>query len=83
MTAGAMPGRIRSLATGFRWQGISGRIALTAGCNIAGTGAAGLGGIVIARVLGPVVRGEYAAIIAWLGVALVAGELGQQAAVCF
>ncbi len=50
---------------------------------MAATGAAGLGGIVIARVLGPVVRGEYAAIIAWLGVALMAGELGQQAAVCF
>jgi O-antigen/teichoic acid export membrane protein len=83
MTAGVVRGRIRGLATGFRWQGISGRIALTAGCNMAATGAAGLGGIVIARVLGPVVRGEYAAITAWFGVALMTGELGQQAAVCY
>jgi O-antigen/teichoic acid export membrane protein len=83
MTVRAAQGRIRGLATGFRWQGTSGRIALTAGCNMAATGAAGLGGIVIARVLGPVVRGEYAAITAWFGVALMTGELGQLAAVCF
>lgn len=83
MTAGAVPARIRGVAAAFRWQGTSGRIARTAGYNMAATAAAGLGGIIIARVLGPVVRGEYAAVIAWLGVTLMAGELGQQAAVCF
>jgi O-antigen/teichoic acid export membrane protein len=83
MTAGAVPGRIRGLAAAFRWQGTSGRIALTAGSNVAATAAAGLGGIVVARVLGPAVRGEYAAIMAWFGVALMAGSLGQPAAVCY
>ena len=33
--------------------------------------AAGLGGIVIARALGPTIRGEYAAVTAWFGVALI------------
>jgi len=83
MTARTVPGRVRGLAADFSWQGTSGQIARTAGYNMAATAAAGLGGIIIARVLGPVVRGEYAAIIAWLGVTLMVGELGQQAAVCF
>jgi O-antigen/teichoic acid export membrane protein len=83
MTAGAAPGRIRGVAAAFRWQGTSGRIVRTAGYNVAATAAAGLGGIIIARVLGPAVRGEYAAITAWFGVALMAGDLGQPAAVCF
>src|ERR1700733_12829217 len=45
--------------------------------------AAGLGGILLARALGPVVRGEYAAITAWFGVALIIGGMGQPAALCF
>jgi O-antigen/teichoic acid export membrane protein len=46
-------------------------------------GAAGLGGVILARTVGPTVRGEYAAITAWLDVALVIGQGGQPAAVCF
>src|ERR1700733_4285185 len=45
--------------------------------------AAGLGGILLARALGPVVRGEYAAITAWFGIALIVGGMGQPAALCF
>jgi O-antigen/teichoic acid export membrane protein len=33
--------------------------------------------------MGPTIRGEYAAIIAWFGVVLVVGELGQTAATTF
>jgi O-antigen/teichoic acid export membrane protein len=45
--------------------------------------AAGLGGILLARTVGPTVRGEYAAITAWFGIALMVGGMGQPAALCF
>ena len=51
--------------------------------NLATTLAAGLGGIVLARALGPTMRGEYAAITAWFGVTCIVGDLGQPAALCF
>jgi O-antigen/teichoic acid export membrane protein len=47
------------------------------------TVAAGVAGIVLARTLGPTVRGEYAAITAWFGIALMVGGMGQPAALCF
>ncbi|MHB1593664.1 MAG: UDP-N-acetylglucosamine 2-epimerase [Streptosporangiaceae bacterium] len=50
---------------------------------MASTVAAGLGGILLARTVGPSVRGEYAAITAWFGVALMVGGMGQPAALCF
>lgn len=50
---------------------------------MASTVAAGLGGILIARTFGPTVRGEYAAISAWFGIALMVGGMGQPAALCF
>jgi antigen flippase len=37
----------------------------------------------VARYLGPTVRGQYAAVTAWFGAALVLGELGQCAAICY
>src|ERR1700689_2946401 len=43
----------------------------------------GLASIVIARALGPTVRGEYAAIIAWFGISCVVGQMGLPAALCF
>jgi len=55
----------------------------TAGYNTAATLASGLGGVIIARAVGPTVRGEYAAITAWFGVALMVGGMGQPAALCF
>ena len=55
----------------------------TAGFNFASALAAGLGGVIFARALGPTVRGEYAAINAWFGVVLMVGGMGQPAALCF
>ena len=70
MTAHAAPTRLQTLARAVRRPGIAHSMARTAGFNVASVVAAGLGGIVIARALGPTVRGDYAAITAWFGVAL-------------
>ena len=66
----------------FRWSGAVRGVARTAGFNVAGT-AAGIGGIILARAVGPTVRGEYAAITAWFGITLMVGGMGQPAALCF
>jgi O-antigen/teichoic acid export membrane protein len=58
-------------------------VARTAAFNISATVVAGAGGLIIARALGPVARGEYAAVTAWFGVALMVGGMGQPAALCF
>jgi O-antigen/teichoic acid export membrane protein len=58
-------------------------VATTTVSNFIQIAAAGSTGILIARSLGPNDRGEYAAITAWFGVALVVGELGQTAATTF
>lgn len=83
MSAHAAHSRLQAFVTTLRRPGMGGSIARTAGFNIASTAAAGLGGIILARVLGPTVRGEYAAINAWFGVALMVGGMGQPAALCF
>jgi O-antigen/teichoic acid export membrane protein len=75
--------RLQGLATSVRWPGIGQSIARTAGFNVAAAAAAGLGGIILARTVGPAVRGEYAAIMAWFGVTLMVGGMGQPAALCF
>lgn len=79
----AAPTRLHGLTTSLRRPGIRRSVARTAGFNIAATLASGLGGVILARALGPTVRGEYAAITAWFGLALVIGEIGQPAALCF
>src|ERR1700677_2589303 len=71
------------LVTTVRKPGIVHSITRTAGFNITSTIAAGLGGVVIARALGPTMRGEYAAVTAWFGVLLMIGGMGQPAALCF
>ena len=58
-------------------------IARTAFFNVASAACAALGGVIVARAVGPTVRGEYAAVTAWFGVLLLLGEVGQTAAVCF
>jgi O-antigen/teichoic acid export membrane protein len=73
----------RELVSLLRRRGVGGLVARTAGFNFASTAAAGLGGIVIARALGPEMRGEYAAVTSWFGVALMVGGMGQPAALCF
>jgi O-antigen/teichoic acid export membrane protein len=79
----ASSARLEGFATKLRRPGMQRSIARTAGFNVAAAAAAGLGGIILARTLGPTVRGEYAAITAWFGVVLVVGAIGQPAALCF
>ena len=55
----------------------------TAGFNFVTAAAAGLGGLIIARALGPTIRGEYAAVTAWFGILLVIGEMGQPVALVY
>jgi len=50
---------------------------------MATTMAVGLGGVVVARALGPSGRGEYAAITAWFGISCMVGQMGLPAALCF
>jgi O-antigen/teichoic acid export membrane protein len=83
VSAHAAPGRLQGIASAIRWNSSGRTIARTAGFNMASTVAAGLGGILLARTLGPTVRGEYAAITAWFGMALMVGGMGQPAALCF
>jgi O-antigen/teichoic acid export membrane protein len=67
----------------LRKRQLGGAIAKTAVFNAATAGTAALSGIIVARTVGPTVRGEYAAVTAWFGVLLMLGEVGQSAAVCF
>lgn len=67
----------------IRRAGFARTVVHTAGFNIVATFAAGLGGVIIARAVGPTVRGEYAAVTAWFGVAVMVGGMGQPAALCF
>ena len=83
MTTHAESGWLEGVATRFRRRGFARTVARTAGFNAASTIAAGLSGIIVARAVGPTVRGEYAAITAWFGVALMVGGMGQPAALCF
>jgi O-antigen/teichoic acid export membrane protein len=75
--------QLRRLAMAIRRPGFVRNVARTAGFNIGSTFAAGLGGIIIARAVGPAVRGDYAAVTAWFGVAVMVGGMGQPAALCF
>jgi O-antigen/teichoic acid export membrane protein len=76
-------GQLRRFAKAVRRPGFTRSVAHTAGFNIAATFTAGLGGVIIARAVGPTVRGEYAAVTAWFGVAVMVGGVGQPAALCF
>jgi O-antigen/teichoic acid export membrane protein len=51
--------------------------------NVLATAASALAGLLIARYLGASLRGDYAAVTIWFGVALIVGELGQPAAICY
>jgi O-antigen/teichoic acid export membrane protein len=75
--------RLRGYATAVRRPGFIRTVARTATFNISSAVVAGVGGLLIARVLGPTVRGEYAAITSWLGIVLMVGGMGQPVALCF
>ena len=82
MTAYAALSRLR-IADALRRRGFARSVAQTAGFNFATTAVAGLGGIIIARAVGPTVRGEYAAVTAWMGALLVVGGMGQPTALVY
>ncbi len=71
------------IAAGLRRRDFARSVARTAEFNVATAAAAGLGGIIIARVVGPTVRGEYAAVTAWMSVLLIVGGMGQPAALVY
>lgn len=58
-------------------------VAATAVFNVVGAVLAGVAGVLIARSVGPEIRGEYAAVTAWFGVVAVVAQLGQQSAVTY
>jgi O-antigen/teichoic acid export membrane protein len=76
-------GRVQTVTTRLRRPGTARMVVRTAGFNTASTVAAGLGGVIAARAFGPTVRGEYAAVTAWFGLALMVGGMGQPAALCY
>lgn len=55
----------------------------TAGVNVSLVIFSAGAGLIMARELGPSVRGDYAAAVAWFGVTLILGELGQTAATTY
>jgi O-antigen/teichoic acid export membrane protein len=83
VTTDAAGRHLRELASALRRRSVGRQVASTAGFNVVATAASGLGGIIVARALGPEVRGEYAAVMAWFGLALIVGDMGQPAALCF
>lgn len=78
-----IPTRLHGPVRAVGRPGMLHNIMRTTGFNVGSAIASGLGGIIVARALGPTVRGEYAAITAWFGLALIIGGMGQPAALCF
>ena len=83
MSVHAHPSQLESARATLRGRRIGAVIARTATFNVAAAVTAGVSGVILARALGPTTRGEYAAVIAWFGILLLIGEVGQSAAVCF
>ncbi len=83
LSAQTLAGQLQLARSALLKRHVGGAVARTAGCNIAAAAAAALGGIVVARAMGPIVRGEYAAVTSWFGLLLTVGGAGQPAAVCF
>ena len=75
------PARARPSA--LRRRDVGRQVIHTAGSNLALAAAASLGSIIVARALGPEMRGEYAAVTASLGVMFMVGTMGQPGALCF
>ena len=79
----AAPSQLRRAIMAIQRPGMVRSVVRTAGFNFASTSAAGLAGIILARKLGPAVRGEYAAITAWFTFLQMLGAMGQPAALCY
>jgi O-antigen/teichoic acid export membrane protein len=83
VTANATGRWPRELTSVLRRRGVGRQVARTAAYNVTAAATAGLGGIIVARALGPEMQGEYTAVTAWFGIALMIGGMGQPAALCF
>jgi O-antigen/teichoic acid export membrane protein len=83
VSAHALPTQCEVARSALRRHPVRKLIAQTACFNVASTATAALGGVVMARAVGPTIRGEYAAVTAWFGFLLIFGEAGQSAAICF
>lgn len=76
--------RTGGLRSGVRLNiGLLRTVALTAGVNMSLVVFSAGAGLIMARGLGPSVRGDYAALISWFGITLILGELGQTAATTY
>lgn len=83
MTTSSLSSHIQDVRAALRVRPVGAVVARTAIFNGANAASAALSGVVIARMVGPTVRGEYAAVSSWFGILLALGEVGQSAAVCF
>lgn len=84
LSAHASPTRVQLARAALRQRRSLGAVVTrTATFNVLSAASAALGGVIIARALGPSVRGDYAAVTAWFGILLIIGEAGQSAAVCY
>ena len=83
VTAASAGRHLRELASALRRRGVGREVAHTAGYSVASAAAAILGSVVVARALGPEMRGEYAAVTAWFAVVVIVGHMGQPTASCF
>lgn len=79
----AAPSGILVVSTAVRSSGMIRSVSSTACFNIASSTVAALGGAVVARALGPTLKGDYAAVVSWFGIVLLLGDLGQPAALCY
>lgn len=79
----AAPGTVEVARTRLRGTAIVRAVARTAGFNVATNVTAAMAGVILARAVGPTVRGEYAAVTAWFGLATMVGGMGQPAALCY
>jgi O-antigen/teichoic acid export membrane protein len=79
----AAPGTVQVARTRLRGSDLVKAVARTAGFNVAVNVTAALAGVILARAVGPTVRGEYAAVTAWFGLATMVGGMGQPAALCY
>jgi O-antigen/teichoic acid export membrane protein len=83
VTSYGVQSRLGVAAAALRRRGFAQSVVRTAGFNCASTAAGALGGIIIARAVGPTVRGEYAAVTSWFAVLLIVGGMGQPAALVY
>jgi O-antigen/teichoic acid export membrane protein len=83
LSAHALLGRLQLTRAVLDERPFGGVIARTALFNVAAAAIAAIAGVILARAVGPTVRGEYAAVTSWSGVLMVIGDAGQTAAVCY